>query len=384
MTITDSAGDLSASTELLAQLVAIESVNPTLVLGGAGEARMAQYVAGWLAAAGLEVERHEVAPGRPNVIARRRGSGGGRTLVVNSHMDTVGAIGMERAFEPSIRDGRMMGRGACDTKAGLAAAMLAIARADGLRGDVVLAAVCDEEHSSIGSAAAARALEADAALVLEPTDLDIRYTHKGFAWLTIEVDGCAAHGSRHDLGIDAIARMGVVLAGIADLADDLLAARPHASLGTGSIHAGTIRGGQEIASYPSRCTVDVERRVLPGETGETALAEVAAVLERAAARHPDLVARHELTTFRSPLAVDPGEPIVALLADAITQVRGCRPQLGGAGGWTDAALFAQAGIPATVFGPAGGGLHAPEEWVDLDSVVQTLHVLDLLIAGFCG
>jgi acetylornithine deacetylase len=334
--------------------------------------------------AGLDVERYDVEPGRPNVIATRRGTGRGRRLILNSHIDTVGVGDMPDGHRPRVRDGVMFGRGACDTKAGLAAAMIAMARAPALRGDVILTAVADEEHSSIGSAAVARTLTADAAIVLEPTSLGIRHTHKGFAWIKVDVHGRASHGSRPDLGVDAIAQMGSVLSGLAELEDELLQRPAHPELGTPSIHAGTITGGQDVASYPGRCSLAIERRVLPGEGRETAIAELERVLTRARQRHPGLDVRARLTTFRSPLDVDPQLPIIRLLVEAIGECTGTAAKLSGSGGWTDAALLSQAGIPAAVFGPHGGDLHAPGEWVDLESVVTALAVLERVIARFCA
>ena len=198
--------------ELLRQLVAIDSVNPSLVEGGAGEAGIARFVADWFEAAGLEVIVGDALPGRPNVVAIARGSGGGRALLLNAHTDTVGVTGMDRPHEPWLENGRLYGRGALDMKAGLAAAMVAAASARGLAGDVVVAAVADEEVAGAGTKALlASGLRADAAIVTEPTGLDVAIAHKGFVGFEIETAGRAAHGSRPERGIDAIALMGSVL-----------------------------------------------------------------------------------------------------------------------------------------------------------------------------
>src|SRR5580765_3011197 len=145
--------DGSETAQLLAQLVAIDSVNPSLDAGGAGEAAIARFVADWLERAGLEVSVDDALPGRPNVVGVARGNGGGRTLLLNAHTDTVGITGMERPHEPRIENGCLFGRGAYDMKAGLAASMLAVASARGLAGDVVLAAVADEEAAGSGTKA---------------------------------------------------------------------------------------------------------------------------------------------------------------------------------------------------------------------------------------
>ncbi|HET9920604.1 MAG TPA: M20/M25/M40 family metallo-hydrolase, partial [Ktedonobacteraceae bacterium] len=256
---------MSEIIELLRQLVAIDSINPDLVPGGAGEGEIARFVANWLEQAGLEVTIEEAAPQRPNVIAVARGSGGGRSLLLNAHMDTVGVAGMERPHEPYIEENRLYGRGAYDMKGGLAAILVAGAAAKqrDLRGDVIVTAVCDEEYASIGTASVVKNWRADAAIVTEPTELDICVAHKGFCWLDIETTGVAAHGSLPELGVDAIAKMGKVLVALEALDRSLRAAPSHPLLGSGSLHASLIAGGQELSSYPERCLLNVERRTVP-------------------------------------------------------------------------------------------------------------------------
>jgi acetylornithine deacetylase/succinyl-diaminopimelate desuccinylase-like protein len=150
-------------TTLLQQLVAIDSVNPDLVPGGAGEREIAHFVANWLERAGVEVIFDEPKPGRPNVIGIARGTGGGCSLLLNAHMDTVGVAGMERPHDPVIEGKRLYGRGAFDMKGGLAAAMIAVAQAKklALSGDVILTAVADEEYASIGTEAIVKQWHAD-------------------------------------------------------------------------------------------------------------------------------------------------------------------------------------------------------------------------------
>ena len=266
----------SSLTELAAELVRIDSVNPDLVPGGAGEGELARFVAEWLADAGLEVEVEEVAPGRPNVVGRARGTGGGPTLLLNAHMDTVGYEGMEAPLEPRVENGRLYGRGAYDMKGSLAAIMVAGAEAvrASLRGDVLVAAVADEEVYSIGAEAVARGCRADAAIVAEPTELRVVVAHKGFVWMEVETTGRAAHGSRPDLGEDAIVAMGHVLTGLGALAETLLANPSHPLLGSGSVHASVIRGGVELSTYPESCVLALERRTVPGETVELVEAQI--------------------------------------------------------------------------------------------------------------
>src|SRR4051794_12613709 len=231
---------------LLADLVAIDSVNPTLVEGGAGEREIASFVSDWARAAGLEAETLEQTAGRPTVLVRGKGSGGGRTLLLCGHIDTVNVEGMTDPHTPRVEGDRLYGRGAYDMKAGVAAALVAAreAAALGLPGDVVVAAVADEEHSSIGVQEALRSVSADAAIVTEPTEMELIVAHKGFVWNRITVKGKAAHGSRPHLGIDAITKMGPILTELGRL-DGRLGDGTHPLLGRGSVHASVIEGGVE-------------------------------------------------------------------------------------------------------------------------------------------
>ena len=362
--------ELSEVRELLEQLVAIDSVNPTLVAGGAGEAEIAGFVAGWLDSHGLDVEVHELGERRANVIARARGSGGGRSLILNAHLDTVSVAGAVDGLEPRIEGNRLYGRGAYDMKGSLAAIMLVAAEAAtrGLAGDVIVTAVADEEAGSIGTEAIARTVVADAAIVAEPTELRLALAHKGFVWLEIETRGRAAHGSRYDLGIDAIVLMGQVLVGLGELDERLRTeVAAHPLLGGGSLHASLIEGGQELSTYPERCLVKIERRTLPGESAELVeeQLEIAAGVDATVTR---LFVREALETA-------PDEPIAAALLEHATAVLGEHPEVVGVPFWTDAALLSAAGIPSVVFGPGGEGAHADVEWVDLDDVVKIAHVL---------
>jgi acetylornithine deacetylase/succinyl-diaminopimelate desuccinylase family protein len=368
---------VDAVAELVAQLVAIDSVNPDLVPGGAGEAEIAAFVSGWLERAGLEAAVHEVAPGRPNVVARARGTGGGRSLILNAHMDVVGVEGMRAPFEPRVEDGRLYGRGGFDMKGGLAAIMLAGARlaGAGLAGDVIVTAVCDEEHASIGAEALAAGTWADAAIVAEPTALEVCVAHKGFLWLEVETSGVAAHGSRPDLGVDAIARMGRVLTGIETLAGRLAAGYRHPLLGPGSVHASLIDGGRELSSYPDRCRLGLERRTIPGETRDRVEDEIRALAGEATVR----------TTFeRAPFEVDPEAEIVSVVRRHAAAALGFDAAIVGHSAWMDAAVLCAAGIPTVVFGPAGAGAHATTEWVDLASVATCADVFEAVAREFCG
>src|SRR4051794_18147268 len=291
--------------DLLSRLVATDSVNPSLVRGGAGEPAIAAEIAGWARAAGLGAEVLEGTPGRPSVVVRARGSGGGRTLLLCGHVDTVGVEGMAAPHAPRVAGDRLHGRGAYDMKAGVAAALLACREAVALdlTGDVVVAAVADEEHASLGVQEVLRDVRADAAIVTEPTELELVVAHKGFVWSEIDVAGRAAHGSRPHLGVDAIAKTGPILTALATL-DDVLAQRTHPLLGRGSVHASRIEGGGELSSYPARCVLALERRTLPGETAAAVEAELRALLDACRAADPALEVTARTLLVREPFEVD--------------------------------------------------------------------------------
>ena len=367
--------------ELASALVAIDSVNPGLVAAGAGEAEAAAFVARWLERAGLEVELVEAPPGRPSVVARARGSGGGRTLLLNGHLDTVGHAGMAEPLVARVDGGRLFGRGAYDMKGAVAAAMLAAADAAAarLRGDVVVAAVTDEELASAGTEAVLARVAADAAIVCEPTELEVAVAHRGFVGFEIETRGRAAHGSRPDLGVDAIVAMGGVLVELGELDRRVQTGRRHPFVGPGSLHASLIEGGQEFSSYPARCVVAGERRTIPGETPEDVERELHDTVARAHDRDATLDAEARVGISREPFEADVAEPVVtAALAAA------GRAAAVGVPFWTDAALVAAAGIPTVLFGPAGEGAHAEVEWVDAESLARCREVYGAVARAVCG
>lgn len=373
-------------TSLLAQLVAIDSVNPDLVPGGAGENAVAHFVADWCRGAGLEVHLDTVQPNRPNVIAVAKGSGGGKCLMLNGHIDTVGIAGMATPHQPVVEDGRLYGRGAYDMKAGVAACMVAVAEAHtlNLRGDVTFTAVMDEEFAGEGTLDIAKRYTADAAIVAEPTEMQLVVAHKGFAWFTIESHGVAAHGSRPDLGVDAIAQMGKVLVELDSLNRVLLAHPTHPLLKSGSLHASLIRGGQEWSSYPECCTLSVERRTVPGETDALAEAQITRILNALSVADPTFKATCSCGVSRRPMHTAQDAPVPALIQHHAQAVLNKSIDIVGAPYWTDAASLAEAGIPAVLFGPRGAGAHAVEEWVDLESVQQCAEIYLRVIKDFCA
>jgi acetylornithine deacetylase len=374
-----------AAEELLASLVAIDSVNPALVDGGAGEEEIAQFIARWLTDAGLEVELDYAAPGRPSVVAIARGTGGGRSLMLNGHIDTVSVVEMEDPFTPRVDEGRLFGRGSYDMKGGVAAIMLAAAHAAQaqLAGDVIVTAVADEEHASLGCQSVLRRWSADACVVTEPTSLRVCVAHKGFVWARIAVTGRASHGSRPDLGVDAIAKAAPLLAGVTRL-EAALRERRHPLLGAGSVHASRIAGGQELSSYPGECVLELERRTLPGESEEDVRAEVERLLADARAEDPDLQVGAELTLVRDPFEVDRDEQIVRQLLVEAEGLPGGSADVIGDHPWMDAAFTSAAGIPTVVFGPGGAGAHAAVEYGDLASVAHCARALLGTAKTFCG
>ena len=371
---------------LLHDIVAIDSTNPELVPGAAGEAEIAAYIARWLENAGLEVHLHESAPKRPNVVAIARGRGGGKTLLLNGHIDTVGAGGMPKAHQPEIRDGSLYGRGAYDMKGGVAACMLAVARVRqlDLRGDMIFSAVVDEEFAGKGTMTVAQHYHADGAIVAEPTHLQLIVAHKGFAWLEVETQGVAAHGSRPDLGVDAIVKMGPVLTGLETLQQTLQSRPAHPRLGHASLHASLIQGGHELSTYPDRCLLSIERRTLPGETPASVEAEIQAILDQQSHTDPTFHALLRTTLSRSPLETPETDAIVHSVIHAASKVLDHLPELSGVAYWTDAATLGAAGIPSVLFGPSGGGAHAAEEWVELDSVSACAEIYLETAKEFCA
>ncbi len=375
--------------ELLKALVAIDSVNPSLVAGGAGEREIAAFVVEWARGCGLNAELLEQTPGRPSVVVKAHGSGGGRTSLLCGHYDTVTVDGMADPHTPRLDGDRLYGRGAYDMKAALAAALVACRELgqSGLAGDVLVAAVADEEYSSLGIQEVLATLPADpvigAAIVTEPTELELVVAHKGFVWSEVEVRSRAAHGSRPHLGVDAIAKTGAILTALTKL-DATLDARRHPLLGRGSVHASTIQGGEELSSYPARCTVGIERRTLPGETAATVSAELESLLQSCGAQDPQLEAEQRTLLVRDPFEIADDAPLVELARDAAAAVLGTPPAIAGASYWADAAFIADAGIPTIMFGPSGDGAHAAEEWVSVSATDAVAAVLIEVAERVCG
>ena len=371
---------------LTASLVAIDSRNPSLVPDGPGELACATHLATVLNAWGFAVSLQELAPGRANIIARI-GPTGRTPLILNGHLDVVGVAGMSHEpFSPDIHDGKLYGRGSSDMKGGVAAMCVAAARAaarGALASEIIITAVCDEEYESIGTRALlAQGLHATGAIITEPTRMAIAPAHKGFAWIEVVIHGRAAHGSRYDVGIDANRHAGLLLAALDRHEHDVLTTRVHPLLGRASLHASSIVGGTGWSTYAERCTLRIERRTLPGESGEQALAEVRAMCDELAAVRPGFCAEVSLVCAQPPLDLASDAPLIASMRKACT-AGGVAPTIAGLSCWTDAALFAEAGIPAVCFGPGDiARAHSATEWVETADLERASEILEAVCAGW--
>ena len=377
--------------DVLRTLIGIDSVNPDLVPGAAGEARIATWCAQWLAERGFEVHRLEERPGRPSIVGVFRGSGAstGRSLMLNGHLDTVGvSTYVGDPFAAEERDGKIFGRGSFDMLGGVAAILVAAARASAARprlaGDVIVTLVADEEFGSLGTEEVLRQVRADAAIIAEPSGLELTLAHRGFAWFELDLVGLAAHGSQPERGVDAIAHAALVMTALDGLRDRLESTPPHLTLGHGTVRVSMISGGDDAATVAAACTLTLERRMLPGQSPEQVEAELRALLDDLAVTVPDF--RFELRPLvaRAAFEADPAWPIVQALQSSATRVLGREPAHRGEPFWTDAGLILEAGIPCLVFGVDGGGAHADEEWADVASVRNLAATLEATLRDFCA
>jgi acetylornithine deacetylase len=372
--------EASGLTALLAQLVSIDSQNPELVPGAAGERPIAEFCVDWLTRAGVEAWTDELDGDRCNAVARVSG-GSGPTVALCAHLDTVSAEGVAEAFEPRVENGRLYGRGAYDMKGGVAAvmaAMAALARRPP-RGTVLAALVADEEYASAGATAFVGRYPVDACIVTEPSEGRLILAHKGFVWLELETAGVPAHGSRWEDGDSSIARMARVVAALADYDVSVLRRRTHPLLGPASLHCSMISGGTGWSTYAGSCVARIERRTLPGETPAQVMDEISAV---AAAAGEEVRVREVLV--RSPLECPADSAIADAARRAVEELTGAAPETAGVAYWMDAAIFADAGAATVNYGPGGGGAHAEVEWVELVSVVRCAQVLENAVHRYCA
>lgn len=372
--------------ELTRDLIRIDSVNPELVPGAAGEAEIAKWCAAWLADRGFDVQMVGAVE-RPTVVAIARGTGGGRSLMLNGHLDTVGVASYDGdPFTAEVRDGNVYGRGAFDMKAGVAAVMVAAVRAASaqLAGDVIVTLVSDEEFGSRGTQDALAAVTADAAIVTEPSELNLVLAHRGFAWFEIELTGVAAHGSMPHQGVDAIAHAGLVLRALDELRARFESALPHPLLGYSAVRVPMITGGSDAATVADSCMLTIERRTLPGETPDTVEAELRALLGDLAATTAGFQFELRRLVARGAFEAAENWPIVRVVADSAERVLGEPAASRGEPFWTDAGLILEAGIPCLLVGVDGGGAHADTEWATVASIEQVTDILEGTIRTFCA
>ena len=364
-------------------MVTTDSVNPVLTPGGRGERALAELVAGWLDAWGLNPEMIEVAPGRFNVVGKLEGEG--PTLLLNGHLDTVGVEGMTiPPFAATLEGDRLLGRGSCDMKGGDAAILAAAARLaeGGPRPRLVVAFTADEEHASLGMAHLVESgIHADLAVVCEPTSLAVMPAHKGFVWLRALFRGRAAHGSRPEIGIDAIRHAGLYLAALDGYSEELRTRPAHALLEYGSFHAGTIEGGTAESVYPESCVLSLERRTMPGEEPEAVVLEFQAVLDALLERHTDMDASLEMTLARPGTEVPESSELVQGLV-AAARARGVESGVEGMSAWVDAAFLNEARVPTVCFGPGDiAQAHTEDEWIDVREIRTCAEVLETFARG---
>ena len=381
--------DTEYITATLTDLVRTKSINPAFADGEPSDEReIATRIGTMMQALGMEVAEYEPEPGRVSVVGRLRGAGGGRSLLLYGHIDTVGVSGMPEPFSATVRDGKLYGRGSYDMKGGVTACLASVKaiRDVGvpLRGDVLIACVADEEVASIGMAEVLKHVRADAAVVTEPTELRVCLAHRGFSWIEVETLGIAAHGSRFDLGIDANMRMGRFLARLDGLEQELRARQPHALVGPPSLHAAVLRGGTGTSTYADRCRLEIERRTVPGETEAQVVSEIRKITDALAAEDSTFRATVRPMLTRGSFEVDRNAPIVHAVLGAATRVLGAPPAVIGEPYWMDAALLADVGIDTVVIGGSGAGAHALEEWVELDSVAKLTDILAAAAREFCA
>jgi acetylornithine deacetylase len=367
-------------------LIQIDSRNPTLAPDSPGEGDCARTLASILDDWGFSVQLMEGVPGRPNVVARI-GPRDAPALMLNGHLDVVGIEGMvHEPFGAQVSSDRIYGRGSADMKGGVAAMCAAAvngAQADATR-QILVTAVVDEEYESLGMRALlADGIRAEAAIITEPTHLAICPAHRGFVWMDVVVTGRAAHGSRYDIGVDAITHAGLLLAQLDKLERTRESGPRHQLLGRGSLHASKIQGGVGMSTYPELCNLAIERRTLPGESTEKALREITDAFTKVRSEHPQFAARVTLNTAQLPSDVPVDSPIVKRLRGALER-EGVPVKIEGLSAWTDAAPLNEAGIPTICFGPGDIALaHAAEEFVPIEEIHIATRVLTRVVREWC-
>jgi succinyl-diaminopimelate desuccinylase len=370
--------------KILRDLIALPSVNPAFLPPGdsrAGETRVAGFLADAAAKAGLDVEWQEVFPNRSNLIARLLPSGEIRQrIVLAPHMDTVG-VSSDEQFTPVLKNGRLYGRGACDTKGSIAVmfaglAELANAKRRPANTEIVLVALVDEESGQGGSRALAKSrFKADLAIVGEPTRLQIVTAHKGDLWLQLETTGKAAHGSRPELGRNAVHLMAKIVHLLETDYASQLRRRRHPLLRHATINVGTISGGRQPNIVPDRCAIRIDRRTVPGESDPAVKREILSYIRRRGLAATMLDTKHEEPA--PPLETDPRLPLVKQFLRSASQKKPA-----GVDFFTDAGVLAAAGIPSVVFGPGDiAQAHTTDEWVAVSQLERGTRLLTRYLSG---
>jgi acetylornithine deacetylase/succinyl-diaminopimelate desuccinylase-like protein len=376
--------------DLLSDMVRIESVTPWLIPTGSGEGALARFLAQRLAGTGAEIEIVEVEPGRPNLLARLRGTGGGPTLCINAHTDTVGFAGWpDDALVPRLDGDTLYGLGVADDKSGVAAGILALeslARSGTrLRGDLLVAAVADEEGVSIGSEHLAAMGGIDAAIVIEPQPTqDLVVEHQGFGWIDIVCHGVAAHGCVPEIGVDAIVHLAEVITRLHKLDNVKFVPTAGQMSGRTVFHTGTVSGGTDYATYPSLATLGIEIGTQPGEHLSDRVAEIEAIFAEISRAEPSFRGEVNVRLDRDPFQASGHERLQETVASAMTDVLGQAPTITGMNGWTDAALMQEAGIPTVLIGATGGNYHTAGEWLLVPEFLKLCAIVEQAAVSFLG
>jgi succinyl-diaminopimelate desuccinylase len=382
--------DIQDVIQLVSELVKIDSSNPWLVPGSPGESDVANYIASWLKPLGIEIRLEEVEPGRPNLIAIWHGTGGGKSLCLYAHSDTVGyGLWREHALAPRIEGDRMIGLGAADDKGHAAAALLAfkalVESGEKLRGDVWLLLPIDEEGTSSGSMDFVTRYHTDAMLVFEALGLGkVTVSHQGFGWLDIIVEGHAAHGSAPEVGVDAISHMAEVITRLQKLDREVYAQTAHPLNGKTVFHTGTILGGTDYATYPERCVLGIEIGTQPGETIQNRVTEIENIFSEVRTLYPSFRGRVEVILGRDPFTAQGHTELWQIVSSEMEKATGLVPVAVGENAWGDAQLFQDAGIPTLMFGAAAGNLHAPQEWVSLGELTSLANIIAGVARRYCA
>jgi acetylornithine deacetylase len=373
--------------ETASKLIQIDTRNPSLSTDGSGEVKCVEFLAELYDKLGLEYKIDKLSSTQANIVTKIRGKGNGKTLLLNAHMDTVGIDGMQEPFSGKVVENKIFGRGSQDMKGSLAA-MITVAKAikDNnieLEGDLLIAAVADEEYGSIGTMDLVKKYPADAAIVTEPTGFSLVTAHRGFIWYEIETIGKAAHGSKYDVGIDANMHMGRILAELDKAEIKLHSMKPDPLVGLPSMHTSLINGGTDISTYSAKCILKVERRTVPGENEQDITNELQNIIDKLSLKDSKFKATVKPFFQRPQFSVSKDVKIVKTAETILNKYFDKPCKFAGAPFWTDAALLTDAGIDTIILGPIGDGLHEAIEWVELDSLVDLTKILTSIVVDFC-